>query len=76
MREEQPRAVFEIDYGLLDARKRQPDPSFQKRYGHTARATSRSAEAIAAAWGESLAAILAALEADLRAFFAEQPAKR
>jgi cholesterol transport system auxiliary component len=75
-REEPPRTVLEIDYTLLDARKRQPDPSFRKTYGHTTRAASRSAEAIVEAWQVSLDAVLASLEADLRVFFAEQPVKR
>lgn len=74
--QEQPRAILEIEYSLLDARKRQPTPSFDKRFGHATRATSRSAEAIAAAWGESLEAVLVALETDLRAFFAERPTRR
>lgn len=66
----EPQAVMEIEFMLLDARRRRAEPAFARRYGATIRALARTPEAIHAAWSASLERILASLEADLR----EEPA--
>ena len=61
-----PGAQLEIEFLLIDARTRQPDPVFRRRYQASTRLSRASPERLAEAWSRSLASVLTTLEADLR----------
>jgi len=61
-----PSAVLSVEFRLLDARSREPEVVFQRRYAESGAAASPEPEALVAAWSGLLARVLAALEEDLR----------
>jgi ABC-type uncharacterized transport system auxiliary subunit len=61
-----PSAVLSVEFRLLDARSREPEVTFQRRYSESVAAASPRPEDLVAAWSGSLARILVELESDLR----------
>jgi cholesterol transport system auxiliary component len=61
-----PSAVLGVEFRLLDARSRELEVAFQRRYEESVSAASPRPEDLVAAWSELLARVLATLESDLR----------